>query len=160
MIDIKKEYNGPVFLREIEIRYKKKRVSKDAVDASITCPGDVVKLFHGLQDETKEKLIAINLDSKNKILCFEVVAIGSINSIYVRPMEVFRTAFPVNAHGVVVLHNHPSGDPTPSEGDKAFTSRLDRLALDMGLKFIDHIIIGNNDYYSFKEESDIIGTKL
>ena len=75
MIDIKEDHEGPVFLREIEIRYKKKRVSKDAVDGKITCPADVVKLFHGLQDETKEKMIAINLDIKHKILCFEVVAI-------------------------------------------------------------------------------------
>ena len=103
-------------------------------------------------------MIAINLDIKHKILCFEVVAIGSIKSIYARPMEVFRTAFPVNAYGAVVLHNHPSGDPTPSKSDKDFTKKLNRLALDMGLKFIDHIIIGKNGYYSFKESSDILST--
>ena len=158
MIDIKEGHDGPVFLREIEIRYKKKRVSKDVVNGAISCPADVVKLFHSLQDETKEKLISISLDVKHKILCFEVVAIGSIESIYVRPMEVFRTAFPVNAYGAVVLHNHPSGDPTPSESDNDFTRRLNRLALDMGLKFLDHIIIGSNGYYSFKESSDILST--
>jgi DNA repair protein RadC len=91
---------------------------------------------------------------------FEVVAIGSINSIHVRPMEVFRTAFPVNAQGAVVLHNHPSGDPTPSEADNAFTSKLNRLAQDMGLQFIDHIIIGKDSYYSFKERTNLITTEL
>jgi len=160
MIDMEKEHNGPVFLREIEIRYKKNRTPKETVNTLITCPSDVVKLFYDLQDEAKEKLITINLDNKNKILCFEVVAIGSVNSIHVRPMEVFRTAFPVNAHSAIVLHNHPSGDPTPSEEDNVFTSKLDRLALDMGLKFVDHIIIGNNRHYSFREKSDIISTML
>ncbi len=53
MIDIKKEYNGPVFVREIEIRYKKKRVSKETAGRAISCPGDVVKLLHGLEDEKK-----------------------------------------------------------------------------------------------------------
>ncbi len=160
MIDMKKEHNGPVFLREIEIRYKKKRAPKKTVDTLITCPGDVVKLFHDLQDETKEKLITVNLDNQNKILCFEVIAIGSVNGIHIRPMEVFRTAFPVNARGAIVLHNHPSGDPTPSEEDKAFTQKLDRLALDMGLKFVDHIIIGTDGYYSFRENSDVISATL
>jgi len=160
MIDVNKEHNGPVYLREIEIRYKKKRVSKKAVDGCITCPEDVVNLFHGLQDETKEKMITINLDSKNKILCFEVVAIGSLNSIYLRPMEVFRTAFPVNAYGAMVLHNHPSGDPTPSKEDINFTGCLNRMARDMGLKFLDHIIIGSDGYYSFKEHGQIITPPL
>ena len=75
-------------------------------------------------------------------------------------MEVFRTAFPVNAHGAVVLHNHPSGDPTPSAADKSFTTTLNRLAQDMGLKFIDHIIIGKDSYYSFKEKTSLITTGL
>ena len=156
MIDIKAEHNGPIYLREIEIRYKKKRIPKDVANGSISCPKDVVTLFRGLQDETKEKMISINLDNKNKILCFEVVAVGSVKSIYVRPMEVFRTAFPVNAHGALVLHNHTSGESTPSKEDIQFTKKLNRLAQDMGLKFLDHIIIGSDSFYSFKDSSDII----
>ena len=156
MIDIKENHDGPIFLREIEIRYKKKKISREGIAGEITCPADVVKLFHGLQDETKEKIITINLDAKNKILCFEIVALGSVQSIYVRPMEVFRTAFPVNAYAAVVLHNHPSGDPTPSESDKEFTRTLNRMATDMGLKFLDHIIVGRDSYYSFKNSSDIL----
>ena len=156
MIDIKENHDGPIFLREIEIRYKKKKISREGIAGEITCPADVVKLFHGLQDETKEKIITINLDAKNKISCFEIVALGSVQSIYVRPMEVFRTAFPVNAYAAVVLHNHPSGDPTPSESDKEFTRTLNRMATDMGLKFLDHIIVGRDSYYSFKNSSDIL----
>ncbi|NOX92353.1 MAG: JAB domain-containing protein [Gammaproteobacteria bacterium] len=108
---------------KLKFATRKSVPAKKTVDTLITCPGDVVKLFHDLQDETKEKLITVNLDNQNKILCFEVIAIGSVNGIHIRPMEVFRTAFPVNARGAIVLHNHPSGDPTPSEEDKAFTQK-------------------------------------
>jgi DNA repair protein RadC len=72
MIDTKDEYTGPVYLREVEIRYNKKRVANEAADAAINSPGDVVKLFRGLEDETKEKLITINLDNQNKILCLRL----------------------------------------------------------------------------------------
>ena len=141
-----------VYLREIEIRYKNNRVKTESPKSGIiSCAADVAELFHDLENETKEKFIALNLDSRNKILCFEVVAIGSIRSVFLRPMEVFRTAFPVNAHGAIVIHNHPSGDPEPSIEDKEFTSRLCRLAKDMGLVFYDHIIIGQDTYFSFSE---------
>ncbi len=66
-------------------------------------------------------------------------------------MEVFRTSFPVNAHGAIVVHNHPSGDPRPSADDKELTKTLARMASDMGLSFDDHIIIGEGRYYSFAE---------
>lgn len=146
------EDNGPVYLREVEIRYKKQRVKKNSgVHKSLTRPNEVVALFRDLENETKEKLITINLDSQYKILCFEVVGIGAVNSFYVRPMEVFRTAFPVNAYGAIVIHNHPSGDPTPSEEDALFTQKLVRLANDMGLEFVDHIIVGSKSYFSFRE---------
>lgn len=146
------ENNGPIYIREIEIRYKKRRVRKNAVAPKpLKGPAEVVTLFRDLENETKEKLITINLDSQYKILCFEVVGIGAVNSFYVRPMEVFRTAFPVNAYGAIVIHNHPSGDPMPSEEDVLFTQKLVRLANDMGLEFVDHIIVGRKSYFSFRE---------
>ena len=147
------EKQGPIYVREIEIRYKKQRVKQDAaVHKSLTSAAEVVALFRDLENETKEKLITINLDSQYKILCFEMVGMGAVNSFYVRPMEVFRTAFPVNAYGAIVIHNHPSGDPTPSEEDARFTQKLMRLANDMGLEFVDHIVVGNNGYFSFREQ--------
>ena len=141
-----------VYLREIEIRYKKNRIKSGLPkNGIISSAADVAELFRDLENETKEKFITLNLDNRNKILCFEVVAIGSIKTVFLRPMEVFRTAFPVNAHGAIVIHNHTSGDPKPSQEDKEFTSKLCRLAKDMGLVFYDHIIIGQDTYFSFSE---------
>jgi len=144
------------YLREIEIKYKTKKVNrKKAGGEKVNSPDIVYELFSDLQNETKEKLIVINLNAKSKIICFEVVAIGSLEAIHARPMEVFRTSVMVNAHAVVVVHNHPSGDPKPSGEDRAFTVRLKFLADNMGLEFHDHIIIGFGSYYSFADHGQL-----
>ena len=112
----------------------------------------VAKIFSDLQNETKEKFITINVDAKNKIISFEVVALGNLSTVLFKPGEAFRTSLMVNAYGVVVIHNHPSGDPEPSKDDKAVTSKLKKIADLMGLAFHDHVIIGSSGYYSFAEK--------
>ena len=147
------EKKRPTYIREIEIRYKKRRVkSGSPVEQPLTDPQQVYELFSDLQNETKEKLITISLDTKLKILCFEVVAIGAVASIYARPIEVLRAAIPLNPYGIIVIHNHPSGDPTPSENDKKFTSNLLINTTSLGLEFYDHIIVGQNNYFSFAKD--------
>jgi len=148
------------YLREIEVKFKNKKVAKKAMDTTVYCPESLVELFRDLQNETKEKLIAVNLDAKNKIICFEVVAIGSVSTIFARPIEVFRTAILVNASSIVLVHNHPSGEPRPSGDDIAFTKRIKRISDDLGLRFCDHIIIGFNNYYSFANEGLIFTEKI
>ncbi len=142
----------PTYIREIELRYKKRRVKSNApVNEPLTDPQKVYELFSSLQDEAKEKLITISLDTKLKLLCFEVIAIGAVNSIYARPIEALRAAIPLNPHGIIIVHNHPSGDPTPSDEDEKFTSNLLINTTSLGLEFYDHIIIGHNKYFSFTE---------
>jgi len=148
------------YLREIEVKFKNKKVAKKAIDTTVYCPESLVELFRDLQNETKEKLIAVNLDAKNKIICFEVVAIGSVSTIFARPIEVFRTAILVNASSIVLVHNHPSGEPRPSGDDIAFTKRIKRISDDLGLRFCDHIIIGFHNYYSFANEGLIFTEKI
>ncbi|MCB1215555.1 MAG: DNA repair protein RadC, partial [Deltaproteobacteria bacterium] len=132
--------------------YKIKKVKDKILGRQISDAKTVVQLFEDLQNETKEKLITINLDSKNKIICFEVVAIGSLNAIYLRPGEVFRTSILVNAAAAIVIHNHPSGDPRPSKEDKELTKHLKIVSDAMGLSFYDHVIIGLDGYFSFAEK--------
>jgi len=149
MNDIEKQ---PTYIREIELRYKKRRVKSDGpVNEPLTDPQKVYELFSGLQDEAKEKLITISLDTKLKLLCFEVIAIGAVNSVYARPIEALRAAIPLNPYGIIIVHNHPSGDPTPSNGDELFTSNLLINTTSLGLEFYDHIIIGHDSYFSFTE---------
>lgn len=140
------------YIREIELRYRDHAVNPDApAHEPLTDARKVFELFSDMQNESKEKLITISLDAKMKMLCFEVVAIGSLRSIYVRPFEALRAAIPLNAYGIIMVHNHPSGDPTPSESDKEFTYKLLELTLRGGAEFHDHIIIGKDGYFSFAE---------
>ncbi len=143
----------PAYLREIQIRYKKKRVKAGSpVGKKIVRAEQVVELFSDLQNEAKEKLITISLDTRLRIICFEVIAIGSVLTVYSRPAEALRGAISLSAYGIIIVHNHPSGDPNPGKDDKKFTERLNRSAKDLGLAFHDHIIIGDGDYYSFAEQ--------
>ena len=139
------------YLREVELKYKITEVESDIVGKNGKSSAQVFKLFNNLQNETKEKFITINLDSQQKIICFEVVAIGSLQAIHIRPMEVFRTSIMVNAASAIVVHNHPSGDPNPSASDLTFTQKLANLSNEMGLQLLDHVIIGINQYYSFAD---------
>jgi len=142
----------PTYLREIRILFKKKRVKAGSpVGKSITNAQQIYELFSDLQNEVKEKLVTVSLDSKMKILCFEVVAIGSLNSIYARPIEAIRASIPLNPYGIIIVHNYPSGGPKPSKDDKSFTSDLLINTKSLGVKFYDHIIIGDGEYYSFAE---------
>lgn len=143
----------PTYLREVLIHYKKKKVQADSpVGKSIKGAKEVVRLFSDMQDEGKEKLISVSLDAKLKIICYEVVALGSAHAIYTRPMEAIRSAITLNAYAIILVHNHPSGDPSPSKEDKAFTAKLTKSTRDLGLVFQDHIIIGQDGYFSFDEK--------
>lgn len=149
----KKTVKNPTYLREIEVKFKKKRVAAIAPTGELlTDPKTVAELFRDLQDEGKEKLIAVSLDAKLKILAFEVVSIGSPTAVYAQPFECARTPILVGASGMVLVHNHPSGDPTPSEADKEATWQLVRLCNMGGIPLYDHVIIGDDDFYSFAQE--------
>ena len=149
----KKKAAKPNYLREIHVSYKKKRVSSNSpINKSLTNPELVVELFKDMQNETKEKLIAISLDVKLKIITFEVVSIGSVAAIYARPGELVRVPVMVNAYGIIAIHNHPSGDSTPSDGDHAFTDDLLTICKALGTPLYDHIIIGDGEYFSFAQE--------
>jgi DNA repair protein RadC len=91
------------------------------------------------------------LDTKHRVLRTTVLAVGSMNTTVVEPRDVFREAVSGAAAAIVVFHNHPSGDPSPSPDDVELTRRLDAAGVLMGIKLIDHIILGDVRYCSFRE---------
>ncbi len=105
-------------------------------------------IFYG---ETQENFYAIYLDTKNKLINYKLLFIGTINSSCVHPREIFKYAFLESAASIIVLHNHPSGDTTPSEPDIELTKHLFESGKIIGIPVLDHIIIGNDSYYSFYE---------
>jgi DNA repair protein RadC len=97
---------------------------------------------HLLENRDRETFVAIHLDSKLRVLSAEVVAIGTLSATLVHPREVFKGALLSNAASIVVAHNHPSGDPTPSPEDLALTQTLIRAGELLGVAVHDHLIIG------------------
>lgn len=121
---------------------------------SITSPEDgVALLMPRLRYEPKEHFLVVLLNSKNKVLDIEQISEGSLNSSVVHPREVFTPAVLHHAAAILTAHNHPSGDPTPSKEDKNLTNTLVEAGKYMGIPVLDHIIIGDATYFSFKEHS-------
>ncbi len=108
-------------------------------------------LFHSLRDLKKEKFKVLFLDVKNQIIEEKTLFEGTVDASAVYPREIMREALKHNASGLIFVHNHPSGDPEPSLCDKEITRELVFAAGIMQLKVLDHIIIGNNRYFSFAD---------
>lgn len=115
-----------------------------------TAPNQIFEAFRYLNREAKEHFIAMHLDGKNRINCIDLISTGSLNQSIVHPREVFKTALLSSAASIILLHNHPTGDPTPSSEDIAITRRLVEGGELIGIKILDHIIIGET-YLSFTE---------
>jgi len=123
-------------------------------DIQISSPKDCANIFKKfIGDYDREALVVLTLDTKNKINSITVASLGSLNSSIVHPREIFKTAILSNASSIIIGHNHPSGDCTPSKEDIKITKRLRECGDILGIELIDHIIIGdNNKYLSFKEK--------
>lgn len=117
---------------------------------------EAVEVFRLLQKAAaapmeREAFIACMLDSRHQLLAVQVISVGSLQSSVVHPREVFRAAVACGAAAIVVAHNHPSGDPSPSSEDQAITDRLKEVGTLLGIHVLDHLIIGATRFYSFSE---------
>ena len=113
---------------------------------------DVFQHFHGrLRGLKKERFFAVLLDGKNKVIRDVLISEGSLTGSLVHPREVFNPAVRESAASVILVHNHPSGDPTPSEEDRELTRRLMKSGELLGIQVLDHIIIGDGSYRSFAD---------
>jgi len=132
-------------VKEKNLEYGSSKISSPKDSANI------LKDFIG--DNDREALVVLTLDTKNKITSITVASLGSLNSSIVHPREVFKTAILGNASSIIIGHNHPSGDPTPSKEDISITLRLKECGKILGIELLDHIIIGDdNKYISLKEK--------
>lgn len=121
---------------------------------TIKSPSDVVEIFvKEMSLLKKEYFKAVFLNTKNEIISYETISIGSLNASIVHPREVFNRAIKKSSASIILLHNHPSGNTTPSKEDIAITNRLIEAGKIIGIEVLDHIIIGNGGYYSLKENS-------
>lgn len=139
-------------LRELDIKYRFKEVDCDITEKLLDAPDKVAKVFSFLSLEPKEQFIVVNLSQQHTILSYEVVATGSANSITIRTAEVFKTAIMVNSPAIILVHNHPSGDPTHSTADISFTERIVKAAKHLQIAVLDHVIVAQAGYTSLKQE--------
>jgi DNA repair protein RadC len=133
-----------------------KLASTSFTGSSISCSHDVFRRFRyamGLRD--RENFLVLTLSSRNVVLSEEVVAVGSVNSVHVAPAHILKQAIMRNAPSILCLHNHPSGDPTPSAEDRSLTERIARAASLMGIRLLDHLVITAGSYYSFSDSGEL-----
>jgi len=129
------------------------REKKTEYLSTIHSPIDAVIILQPmLEDCDREKFIALLLDIKNHVVAANTVSIGTVNASLVHPREIFKVALLCNASAVILAHNHPSGNPTPSHEDIDITNRLKKAGEILGIEVLDHIIIGDNTWTSFKEK--------
>ena len=127
----------------------------DSMLPVITSTQDVVFLLTELINLKKEHFVALYLNARNEVILKETITVGLVNISVVHPREVFEPAIRSLAVQIIVAHNHPSGDVTPSFADIETTDKLVAAGEILGIEILDHIIIGKNKYLSFKEEGKI-----
>ncbi len=113
---------------------------------------DIYRAFRQLAEMPVGSFLVVHLDSKNRMVGMTTCSIGSMTSSLVHPRDVFRPAIANMTAGLIFIHNHPSGDPAPSDEDLQITKRLFEVGKVVGIRCLDHIIIGSGRYFSFADQ--------
>lgn len=138
----------------VKVYMKKEGTLK--LESKVSSPTNVYEVSKKYLGEVdREHLILLVLDNKNAINSISTIAIGSLNTAIIHPREVYKTAILCNGASIIIVHNHPSGDTTPSKEDILITKRLQESGKILGIDLIDHVIIGDNTYTSLKEKGFI-----
>ena len=136
-------------VRELARRW---HVPADAAAPAVTSPREALLQFQELRSSPRECFAVLYLNTRNQPLNCEKVAVGGLNVAALQPRDVFGPALTLGAAAVILAHNHPSGDPTPSRDDVALTTRLESAAAVLDFALADHLIVGEDQqYYSFRE---------
>lgn len=112
---------------------------------------DVLSQVRDIADKKQEYLLVLYLNARHELLAKEVVGMGTINNLRLTPREIFSPAFQTPCASLIIVHNHPSGNPEPSDDDIRFTSRIHEAGELMGIPLIDHVIIAKSGYFSFRD---------
>lgn len=117
----------------------------------LTSPKQIWDMFRFLGKESKEWMLVLLLDGKNRLSAVDICSIGSLNQSIVHPREIFKSALLASAAAIILVHNHPSGDTSPSREDLEISKRLKEASDILGIKLLDHIVIGEEEFTSFVE---------
>ena len=145
---------GIKLIKAVSDRYLKSRVEK--TDPVTNSKALFDYLYHTMRDKQQEQFKALFLDAKNRIMHIETLSKGTLTASSIYPREVVRKGLEQNAAAMIFAHNHPSGDPKPSKEDFTITQQLLFACRLMGIVVHEHLIIGNNAYYSFSDQGHIL----
>ena len=146
-------------IRELVVRYKPLQVPLP-VSATVRTPLDATTLASAvLADSDVERVIALHLNTKHRLIGVHMVSVGTLDASLVHPREVFKAAYLSNASGLIVAHNHPSGDPTPSRDDRVLAGQLHQASELLGVDLLDFLIVTDpidaTDHFSFREAGEL-----
>ena len=123
---------------------------------TLTNPNNIINYFHSLfKDKKQEFFYVVYLDNQKKYIDKKLLFKGTVNYSLVHPREIFKEAYMLSSSFIICIHNHPSGDASPSNNDIEITRRIKEISNIHGIGFLDHIIIGDNNYYSFYEDNNL-----
>lgn len=121
----------------------------------ISDANDVYQLLKEFENEDREHYVVLGLDSKNKVMFREIVAIGILNETIIHPRETFKKAIMMSCNAIIMAHNHPSGECEPSEADDEMTKQMADAGKILGIPVLDHLIVGKNGFYSYNSHNKI-----
>lgn len=139
-------------VRESSMLYN---IDTTSIDSPKTAAAIADKIF-SLSEEAVEVFGILTLNSKNRVVGAHIISIGTLDTSIVHPREVFKPAILNNAAQIIIFHNHPSGDPTPSKQDIIVTQKLVEAGKLLGIKILDHLVIGENDQYCAFSEKGLL----
>ena len=118
-----------------------------------------LKIYEYFKDlvgnKKQEYFYTVYVDTKGRYIDKKCLFVGTMNNSIVHPREIFKEAYLLSANGIICIHNHPSGDPTPSKEDMMITRKIKEIAMIHGIRLVDHLIVGVNSYYSFYEDNKL-----
>lgn len=127
------------------------RFNKQIRFERVDSPAKIFTLSLEIHDKKQEYCLAFYLNGRQELLHKKVIAVGGLNYNFLEPRDIFAPAFSLGASGLILAHNHPSGNPEPSDEDLLLTEKVRHLAELLGVKFLDHLIVSKNNYFSLRE---------
>ena len=147
MQDILDSIPKGMLIREVIARYGEKKVLGESFENA----RQVFEHFKRLKHAKQEEFHVLILDNKHRVILEQVITVGTLNQSLIHPREIFAPAISLRAAAIILVHNHPSLDPKPSDQDIEITKRLCEVGKIVGIKIIDHVVIGKN-YFSFADD--------
>ena len=133
---------------------QKRVLHRRSTNRKVRSARDVYEYMAGrLPDETKEHLFLLHLNTKNQIIRHDLVSVGTLNASLIHPREIYKAAIRESANAIILVHNHPSGDVEPSNADKRVTGILKEAGSILQIEMLDHVIVGRETFFSFREHS-------